>query len=118
MLDRLQADATLLRSRYNELQEALLACDEESESMTYVELRELRELRDTIQGRLGDAVAALETIRLDLLRLHAGADSIASLTTQLGLAAEVFKEVDRLVAARTDVERIMRFPRERAATPV
>jgi eukaryotic-like serine/threonine-protein kinase len=62
-------------------------------------------------------VAALETIRLDLLRLHAGADAVPSLTTHLGLAAEVSAEVQRLVAARADVDLLLSYPRERAVTP-
>ena len=58
------------------------------------------------------------TIRLDLLRLHGGSESMASLPTNLGIASEVSAEVERMLAARSDVEHILAFPRERAATQV
>jgi hypothetical protein len=63
-------------------------------------------------------VAALETIRLNLLRLHAGQSSVENLTTHLALAAEVSEEVERLVAAHEEIKETLRFPRETAATPV
>jgi eukaryotic-like serine/threonine-protein kinase len=114
VLRRLQVDASSLRAHCDALQEALVASDS-TESETF---RELCTMRDAMQQRLGHAVAALETIRLDLLRLHAGTDSVASLTTHLGLAAEVSDAVSRMAAAREDVERLLRFPREEVATPV
>ena len=42
---------------------------------------DLRAERDKIHALLGDAVGALETIRLNLLRLHAGSVTVAGLTT-------------------------------------
>ena len=57
-----------------------------------------------MQKRLADAVAALETIRLNLLRLHAGTGSVQRVTTDLGLAREVAEEVDRLLAAGKELE--------------
>lgn len=47
---------------------------------------DLRAERDLVQQRLADAVGALETIRLNLLRLHAGTGSVERSTTDLGLA--------------------------------
>jgi eukaryotic-like serine/threonine-protein kinase len=49
-------------------------------------------------------VAALEGIRLDLLRLHAGAGDLAPLTTLLDAARRIGEDVDRLAAAREEVE--------------
>jgi hypothetical protein len=66
---------------------------------------------------LGEAVAALETIRLNLLRLHAGTGTVEGLTTHLGLAAEVSDEVARLVAAHQEVQRALEGPRAGATTP-
>jgi len=63
-------------------------------------------------------VGALETIRLNLLRLHAGSATVESVTTHLDLAAEVSAEVERLIAAHADVERVLKFPRTAATTPV
>jgi hypothetical protein len=56
-------------------------------------------------------------IRLDLLRLHAGAGTVEGLTTHLGLAAEASEEVERLIAAHAEVERVLKFPRLAASTP-
>jgi eukaryotic-like serine/threonine-protein kinase len=115
LLHRLQDDAQSLRKRYDELQEALGEIGDVGASVEYAEVRVLR---DTIHAKLGDAVAALETIRLNLLRLHAGSATVEGLTTHLGLAAEVSEEVERLIAAHDDVERVLKFPRQAAATPV
>jgi len=75
-------------------------------------------MRDVLHAKLGDAVGALETIRLNLLRLHAGATTVESVTTHLGLAAEVSEEIERLIAAHGEVERTLKFPRTPATTPV
>src|SRR6266516_2200218 len=64
--------------------------------------------RDVVQQRLSDAVRALETIRLNLLRLHAGSGTVQSLTTDLGLAREVAKEIGFLLEAEREVEEELR----------
>lgn len=61
--------------------------------------------RDLVQRRLGDAVKALETIRLNLLRLRAGSGSVRSLTTDLGLAREVASEINLLLEGHQEIER-------------
>ena len=113
-LRRLQDDAQLLRKHYDEIQEALAGIVDEADTKEY---RELRATRDSIHAKLGEAVAALETIRLNLLRLHAGSATVEGLTTHLGLAADVSAEVERLIAAHDEVERSIAFPRQRAPTP-
>lgn len=115
LLARLQVDAQALRRGYDELQNALADAGAAASSDAY---DEIRTARDAMHAKLGDAVSALETIRLNLLRLHAGSATVESLTTHLGLAADVSAEVERLIAARRDVESLMRFPREIAPTPV
>ncbi len=57
-----------------------------------------------MQQRLADAVAALETIRLNLLRLHAGTGSVQSVTTDLGLAKAVAREMDLLLEAHRELD--------------
>ncbi len=57
-----------------------------------------------MQQRLKDAVAALETIRLNLLRLHAGTGSVRSLTTDLGLAREVARSISAQVEGFREIE--------------
>ncbi|MDE3216243.1 MAG: protein kinase [Gemmatimonadota bacterium] len=114
VLRRLQDDAQHLRTQYNELQEAISAAPDGGTSDAY---REVRESRDAIQAKLTEAVGALETIRLNLLRLHAGSATVEGLTTHLHIAREVSDQVARLLAAREEVERAIEYPREIASTP-
>ena len=60
--------------------------------------------RDLVQRRLKEAVAALETIRLNLLRLHAGTGDLKSLTTDLTFAREAAKEIDLLLEGHKEIE--------------
>jgi predicted Ser/Thr protein kinase len=115
VLKRLQQDAQLLRKHYDGLQEALGEAGAAAASDQYAGVRETR---DTVHAKLGETVGALETIRLNLLRLHAGSTTIAGLTTHLGFAAEVSRDVERLIAARDDVDRMISFPRPVETTPV
>ena len=115
LLHRLQRDAQSLRSRYDELHDALGRAGPGAASDDY---ETLRTERDVVHNKLGDAVAALETIRLNLLRLHAGSATVEGLTTHIGLAAEVSAEVERMIEARDEVEKGLRFPRMIQPTPV
>ncbi|HEX6537453.1 MAG TPA: serine/threonine-protein kinase [Gemmatimonadaceae bacterium] len=63
---------------------------------------DLRAARDAAGRRLAAAVAALENIRLDLLRLQAGAGSIESITAVLESVRRIGDEVDAAVASRLD----------------
>jgi len=112
---RLQDDAQRLRRFHDELQDAIADAGDAGASDAYAEVRAHR---DAVQARLADAVGALETIRLNLLRLHAGSGTVEGLTTHIDLAADVSAEVERLLAARDEVERSLAFPRETATTPV
>lgn len=53
--------------------------------------------------RLAHAVAALETLRMDLLRLHAGQVSLDELTLQVEAAKKVGQDVDRRLEAMKEV---------------
>ena len=115
LINRLQGDAQKLRERYDDLKEALALAGDAAADSDY---DDLRDERDAIHTKLGEAVGALETIRLNLLRLHAGSGSVENLTTHIGLAFAVSEEVERMLAARDEVERSLKFPREIATTPV
>jgi len=115
IVQRLQDDAQALRRRYDDLQEAINDAGDAASSAQYADVRAMR---DTIKARLGDTVGALETIRLNLLRLHAGSTTPHSITTHLGVAAEVSAAVERLIAAHEEVERTLRFPSVTEPTPV
>jgi len=100
-----------MRARLEELQEALAdtqtggnKLDPSIAARHDRIVADLTAERDLVQQRLKDAVAALETIRLNLLKLHAGTGSVKSLTTDLGLAREIAGEIDRHVQALRDVE--------------
>jgi len=115
LLQRLQHDAQQLRARANALQDALGGTATASQRDDH---RALCAERDVVQGRLRDTVSALESIRLGMLRLHAGSLTVDAFTTQLGLATEVSLQVDRLIAARDEVDVLLRFPRNIELTPV
>lgn len=114
LLRRLQDDAQRLRTRYDELQEALADAGDAAGTDVYADLRDMR---DSVQARLGEAVGALETIRLNLLRLHAGTATVEGLTTHLGVAEEVSHQVARLIEAHRELDRDLQFPRLTAPTP-
>src|SRR6266568_360642 len=68
-------------------------------------VRRLEQDAQRMRQRLEDTVKALETIRLNLLRLHAGSGSVQSLTTDLGLAREVAADINLLLEGRREIER-------------
>jgi serine/threonine-protein kinase len=60
--------------------------------------------RNAAREHLAESVAALESIRLDLLRLHAGASDLAPLTTLMDAARRVGDDLHRLAEAQEEVE--------------
>jgi hypothetical protein len=54
------------------------------------------------------AVAALENIRLDLLRLKAGVGTVDQLTADLNAARDLQHEIDLAVEANREVEEALR----------
>ncbi|MBI4502382.1 MAG: serine/threonine protein kinase [Gemmatimonadetes bacterium] len=115
---RLEADARRMRARLEEIQDTDLdgpiptGPGDAGRVITA-----LRRERDQIQNRLADTVAALETIRLSLLHLHAGKISVGSLTTDLSRAREIAADVDRLMEGKREVEILLKkSTAERART--
>ena len=114
VLRRLEHDAGRMRARLDELNDALAGAGERGRLSGEIDegiksrrdrvVADLQAERDLVQRRLKDAVAALETIRLNLLRLHAGTGSVRRITTDLTLAREAAKEIDALLAANTEIE--------------
>jgi serine/threonine-protein kinase len=68
---------------------------------------------------LAESVAALERIRLDLLRLHAGSADLAPLTTLMDAARLVGEDLSRLAEAQREVEDVLgrRLGAARTPTP-
>jgi len=104
VLHRLQDDAQSLRKHLDGLQEVLNDAGEDATGATY---DGVRRDRDTIQAKLGESVGALETIRLNLLRMHAGSVTAAGMTTTIELASDVSAEVERLLAAQMEVKKLL-----------
>ena len=69
----------------------------------------LRE-RGVTGEELTDTVAALENVRIALLRLRAGSGSVEDLTLYLEKARGIGEVVDRQLAARGDVDRVSSSP--------
>ena len=117
VVHRLEQDAGRMRRRLDELYDALGGKGEGRRGEGGREeigarhdriVADLEAERDALQRRLGDAVKALETIRLNLLRLRAGSGTVQSLTTDLGLAREVAADIARQFAAEREVDSLLR----------
>ena len=111
----LEAHAAAARARIDEL-DALVALGSDHASTRAPE--NAVAARDGARKDLAEAVSALEAIRLDLLRLHAGASDLQPITMVLESARELGDQLDRLQNAKREVEDI-HFPLElRQQTPV
>ncbi len=115
IVHRLEGDAQKMRARLEELNDALGGKGDEGRGKGGEEtaigtrhdriMADLTVERDLVHKRLADAVKALETIRLSLLRLHAGSGSVQHLSTDLGLAREVALDINRLLEGQREVDR-------------
>lgn len=71
---------------------------------------DLKRAITTAEERLHEAVAALETIRLELLRMQGGVGSVESLTADLGAAKELSDAIARLLDGQREVEALLQPP--------
>ncbi|HKG92094.1 MAG TPA: serine/threonine-protein kinase [Gemmatimonadaceae bacterium] len=78
---------------------------------------ELRTARERACRRLGIAVAALESIRLDLLRLQAGTASVETITGILDGARRMSREVEILVESQEGAARAAPPPLTASSPP-
>lgn len=99
----LAGEAARLRERLHEISGALRAHRIERDT-DQAPVAALQAERGAAQGRLATTVAALESIRLELLRLEAGQSLPGSLTEQL----ERVRDIQRRVDADHDVRRLLR----------
>lgn len=113
----LEEDAQRMRARVEELSEVLghastAAAHDDPDSPLHAKrhkaVDDIRNARDQAQHRLTEAVAALENLRVDLLRMRAGTVNLESVTASLGAARELAAEVDRLLAGHEEIERSLR----------
>ena len=115
VVQQLEGDAQRLRSQLDEL-ENLLATSGMSESppargdhslagQRQGAVDRIRRVRDEAQRRFSDTVAALERLRIDLLRIRAGSTNVDSVTANLGSARDLGAQIDRLLAAHEEIDR-------------
>jgi len=123
IIRRLEADAASQRARVDELSGVLGGLGDgntvmpgslRGEAGAVVEDKQAK-LRDdvTVQRdaalrRMAASVAALENLRLDLLRLKAGAGSLDELTTHLSDARRLQDEIALAIEARRETEAVLR----------
>lgn len=79
---------------------------EQLESLDVAAHGGLSEQQKRARKSLAEAVAALESIRLDLLRLHGGETDLRPITSVLEASQQIGVEVARLTSARGEVEKI------------
>jgi serine/threonine-protein kinase len=102
----LEQHAERMRARIRELDRLVGDAGEGSD----VVVGDLRAARAAAEARLAEVVAALESIRMELLRMHAGAGSVEGMTADLGSARELAQELERLVEGRLEVDALLRLP--------
>ncbi len=121
LVRRLEAEAQGMRARVDELQAIIAGLGDEALSAQSASLkdnpagavigdqreqlrRDLTAQRVKASQRLSVAVAALENIRLDLLRLKAGVGTVDQLTDDLNAARDLQREIELAVEAHREVE--------------
>jgi eukaryotic-like serine/threonine-protein kinase len=112
VLKRLEQQARTVRARIEELEQSLVEVAQGAAPAAAPAHRDklvadLTASRDLARTRLSQTVAALETIRLDLLRLRAGAGSVDRITADLAAAGQIGETVDRLLAAGDEVDKAL-----------
>jgi serine/threonine-protein kinase len=100
VVERLEAHASLARARIDELEAIVASAGYGVTSAP----SNIVAARDAAKSELASAVAALEALRLDLLRLHGGKDAdLRPITTVLRSARDLGDQLDRLAQAERDV---------------
>ncbi|MEO7454757.1 MAG: protein kinase [Gemmatimonadaceae bacterium] len=120
---RLEGDASRLRESINALDDQLAAFERGGEALEHAARsaleEELQVARTLSAERLASTVAALESIRLDLLRLQMGSAPIESVTATLDAARLIGERIGESIAAQAAVDRLLLESRTRtgAITP-
>jgi hypothetical protein len=129
VVSRLEKDASRMRQRVEQLDGMLADIGGEADTKerprpatetSYPALTarrdqladDLKQARDGAKERLQDVVTSLETIRLNLLRLHAGTGTVGGITQSFSKAEEISAEIERLLEGQSEVEQALREARE------
>jgi hypothetical protein len=108
----LEAHARLARARIEELDAAIAEAQHKpargaSSERQQALVKDLEAARAQAEARLADVVTSLENLRLDLLRLRAGAGTPEGITRDVAAARMLGEEADRLLAAASEVDRAL-----------
>ncbi len=101
VLERLEVDATRVRRRRRELR-CVQGSHPDADLYT-----KLSEADRTLERRLAEIVGALEHLRVGLLRLHGGRETLAGVTMDLGRAKDVAERLARLAEADEEVSALL-----------
>jgi serine/threonine-protein kinase len=113
----LEDDAQAMRRQVAELDAVLAEIGDDDPTRAGAEERarvrgSVAATREEARGKLRKAVAALETIRLGLLYMHAGSGTVESMTTELRMAQSLSDDMENLLAGHREVERILQERRK------
>ena len=108
---RLETDASRLRESIGALDDQLAVFErggnELDDAPRLAMAEQLRDARGLAGVRLSATVGALESIRLDLLRLQMGSAQIGSVTATLDAARSIGDRIGESIAANLEVERLL-----------
>lgn len=119
---RLEADAAAMRQEVDRLDSSIAQLDRDERLAAGAHLSDasrierdrlhgdLRALRVRAGAKLAESVAALERVRLGLLRLQMGDGTIASVTASLDAAGDIAREVEARGDAAREVRRLLGSP--------
>jgi serine/threonine-protein kinase len=117
IVEGLEADAQRMRERiedFNAMLQHAAPSMAVSDELDVPQLEErsratvrIEDLRNEARKRLAESVAALENLRVDLLRLRSGTARLESVTTRLGKARDIAEQVDRLLEGQLEVEELL-----------
>ncbi|HKV50284.1 MAG TPA: hypothetical protein VJO52_03710, partial [Gemmatimonadaceae bacterium] len=114
LVQRLEARAVRIREHVDDL--TRLTADAERDLAPSADGRardaiaSLTQQRDAARQDLARAIAALESIRLDLLRLHGGVDRADTVTSLLDQARRAEHDLRTLIEAQREVHKIVPAP--------
>ena len=109
-LRALEAHAQAARARIEEVNATIAQAQhgsraQGSDGRQEALVADLYDARATAESRLSEAVTALENVRLDLLRLHAGVASPEGITQDLAAVRVLSEDADRLLAGMKEAEK-------------
>ena len=112
-LRALEAHAQLARARIEEVNATIAQAQhgsraQGSDGRQEALVADLYDARAKGESRLSEAVTALENVRLDLLRLHAGVASPEGITQDLAAVRVLSEDADRLLAGMKEAERAIK----------